>query len=158
MHQTLKLVHIFGLIIFLGSIFTFILISVLGKSAGLELVAYGRKIISTGTYTLTLVGMWMIAISGICMGYKGCNAKKRFLQIKLLLAALIMLNAYLFIVPAMNTATELATKSLLLGKLIPEYSGAYLRESIFGALNIILVTAAAVVGVWKIGGESLISE
>lgn len=154
MLRGLKLAHFGGLVIFLGSILTFIVISSLIEGASLENIAFGRKIISTGTNILTLPGMWVLAITGVWMGYKRYGLKQRFFQIKLLLVSLVVLNAYFFILPAVNSATEIAVQSLAQGRLLPEYKAAYMRESIFGAVNVLLTIAAAVVGVWKVGVKS----
>lgn len=154
MLRGLKLAHFAGLVIFLGSILTFIVISTLIEGANLENIAFGRKIISTGTHALTLPGMWVLAITGVWMGYKRYGVKQRFFQLKLLLITLVIMNAYFFIVPAVTAATEIATRSLAQGQLLPEYQAAYRQESIFGAVNVLLTVAAAVVGVWKMGAKS----
>jgi hypothetical protein len=154
MLRGLKLAHFGGLAIFLGSILTFIVISALIENASLENIAFGRKIISTGTSVLTLPGMWVLAISGIWMGYQRYGFKQRFFQIKVLLISLVILNAYFFVVPAVNTATEIAIRSLAEGQLLSGYKAAYMRESMFGAVNVLLTVTAAVVGVWKIGTKN----
>jgi hypothetical protein len=151
MHRGLKLAHFGGLVIFLGSILTFIVISTLIEGANLERIAFGRKIISTGTTVLTLPGIWVLAITGIWMGYKRYGLKQRLFQLKLLLIALIIVNAYFFVMPAVTSATDIATRSLAQGQLLPEYKTAYMQESIFGAINILLSVTAAIIGVWKIG-------
>jgi hypothetical protein len=154
MHQGLKLAHFGGLVVFLGSILTFIVISALIEGASLENVVFGRKIISTGTNVLTLPGMWVLAITGVWMGYKRYGVKQRFFQIKLLLIALVVINAYFFVVPAVSSATEIAGRSLAQGQLLPDYKAAYIQESIFGAVNVLLTIAAAAIGVWKNGAQS----
>jgi len=154
MLRGLKLAHFGGLAIFLGSILTFIVISALIENASLENIAFGRKIISTDTSVLTLPGMWVLAISGIWMGYQRYGFKQRFFQIKVLLISLVILNAYFFVVPAVNTATEIAIRSLAEGQLLSGYKAAYMRESMLGAVNVLLTVTAAVVGVWKIGTKN----
>ncbi len=98
--------------------------------------------------------MWVLAITGAWMGYKRYGLRQRFVQLKLLLITLVVLNAHFFIAPAVNSATDLAVRSLAQGQLHPEYKAAYMRESIFGALNVLLTVAAAVVGVWRVGAKS----
>ncbi len=154
MFRGLKLVHFGGLVIFLGSILTFIVISALLEGASLENIAFGRKVISTGTNVLILPGIWVLAVTGIWMGYKRYGLKRRFFQIKLLLLTLVVINAYVFVVPAVTSATEIAVRSVAQGQLLPQYKDAYMQESIFGAVNVLLTMAAAVVGVWKIGTKS----
>ena len=153
MHKGLKLAHILGIVIFLGSIFTFITISALIESASLENIAFGRKIISNGTNILTLPGIWILAITGTLMGYKRYGLRHRFFQIKLTLITLILINAYFFIVPAVSSATEIAIRSISAGQLLPEYNDAYMKESLFGAANVILAILSAIVGTWKLSGN-----
>lgn len=154
MIRGLKLAHFGGLVIFLGSILTFIVISALIEGASLENIAFGRKIISAGTNVLTLPGMWVLAITGVWMGYKRYGLKQRFFQLKLLLITLVVINAHFFIVPAVDSATELSVRSLAQGQLLPAYKTAYMQESIFGALNVVLTIAAAIIGVWRVGAKS----
>ncbi|OGP68853.1 MAG: hypothetical protein A2W27_00070 [Deltaproteobacteria bacterium RBG_16_44_11] len=154
MLRGLKLAHVGGLVMFLGSILTFIVISTLIEGASLENIAFGRKIISAGTNVLTLPGMWVLAITGVLMGYKRYGLKQRFFQLKLLLIMLVIINGYFFVVPLVTAATEIAVRSLAQGQLLPEYKTAYMRESIFGTVNILIIVAAAVIGVWKVGATS----
>ena len=130
------------------------MISALIEGASLENIAFGRKIISTGTNVLTLPGMWVLAVTGVWMGYRRYGVKQRFFQIKLLLMTLVVANAHFIIAPAVASATELAARSLAQGQLLPAYQAAYMQESIFGAINVLLTLTAAVVGVWKVGARS----
>lgn len=154
MLRGLKLVHFGGLVIFLGSILTFIVVSSLIEGASLENIAFGRQIISTGTNVLTLPGMWVLAVTGFWMGYRRYGLKQRYFQLKLLLISLIVINAHFFVVPAVNAATELAAQSLSQDLLSPEYKSAYMQESLFGAINVLLTIVAASIGVWRVGVKS----
>lgn len=151
MARGLKLIHLLGLVLALGSIFTFIVVSSLTRGASLENLTFGRQIISAGTVALTLPGMGLLAVTGGLLAYRQYGFGLRFSQLKLLLMVLVILNAFCFILPAEEAATELARQSLAQGLLSPEYEAAYIRESIFGAANVAFIIAAAVVGVWKIG-------
>ena len=151
MLRGLKLAHLGGLAMVLGSISTFIVISALIEGASLENIAFGRKIISTGTSVLTLPGMCVLAITGLWMGYKRYGLKQRFFQLKLLLVTLAVANGYFFVLPLVTLATKMAARSLAQGQLLPEYKTMYIHESTFGTVNILIIVAAAVMGVWKIG-------
>jgi hypothetical protein len=151
MFRGLKLVHFAGLAFVLGSISTFIVISVLIKGASLENIAFGRRIISTGTQVLTIPGIWVLAITGVLMGYKRYGLKQRYFQLKLLFAAIVLINGYLLVIPAVNLATELSARSLAQGQLLQTYRSMYVRESIVGTINIMLIFTAAVIAVWRTG-------
>jgi hypothetical protein len=134
-----------------GSISTFIVISTLIEGASIEKIAFGRKIISTGTNQLTIPGIWALAITGTCMGYKRYGLKQRFFQLKLLLIALAFINGYFFVLPLVTSATEIAARSLAQGQLLTEYKAAYREESTFGTVNVLIIVAETVIGVWKVG-------
>lgn len=158
MQRILKLLHLIGLTIFLGSIITFVVISNLIEGASLENILFGRDIISTGTYVLTIPAMWLIAVTGIWMGYKKYGIKNRFFQLKFFLILLIVLNAHFFVAPAVTLATDLAAQSYKQGKLFSSYYDAYMKESLFGAINVLLTITAAVIGVWRIGTKLTINK
>lgn len=153
MMRIMKLVHLFGLTLFLGSIITFVSISILTKDASVTDIAFGRQIISNGTTILTLPGIWLLAISGIWNGLKRYGLRNRYVQIKLLLIFIIIFNAYLFVVPAATEATKLAIQSISHGQLYSEFANAYLKESIMGGINVILGVVASIIGVWETTGK-----
>ncbi len=68
--RVLRLAHLLGLVVFLGSIVTFVVISALAQGAGLQERAFGRKVISVGTRVLTLPGLWVLVLTGVWMGCK----------------------------------------------------------------------------------------
>ncbi len=143
-----RLAHVIGLVLTLGSISTFLVVSSVIDGAGVEGIALGRRIISAGTNALTIPGMCLLAAGGIGMGLLRYGARHRFFQLKLLLLVLIAVNGAVFVAPSVSAATELAVRSAAQGKLLVEYGPAYLRESIFGAVNVVLILVATVVGVF----------
>ncbi|HVN49380.1 MAG TPA: hypothetical protein VMU30_11245 [Bacteroidota bacterium] len=76
MLRGLKIVHFCGLVLSLGSIFTFIVISALLEGASLENIVFGRKIISTGTNVLTVPGILVLAITGVLDGIQALWLEK----------------------------------------------------------------------------------
>ena len=154
MLRALKLAHIIGLVMVLGSIATFVVISVLTGDASLENLAFGRRIISVGTNVLTIPCIGVLAVTGIWMGWQRCGIRDRFFQIKSLLIALVAANGVLFVAPSVTSATEIAIRSLAQGRLLLEYKAAYMQETVFGTVNVLLILVAAIVGVWRIGATS----
>jgi len=149
--RLLRLGHFAGLILFLGSIFSFILITNLAQNEPLSDLAFARRIISAGTTHLTLPGLWLLAVTGLGLGLLKYGAGSRFFRIKLLLTALIVINAHLFVAPAVNRASSIAMESLAAGHLGSAYSSAFKREEMFGVTNVLLALATAVVAVWRLG-------
>ena len=151
MFRLAKLAHFIGLAAFLGSILVFIVISNVSSNASLAELVTARKMISAGTDALTLPGMWLVAITGVWMGWRRHGFGQRFVQFKMALMVLMLLNAHLVVSPAVHGALDAATLSLAQGSLLPQYAAAYRQESIFGALNVVLILAAAVIGTWRMG-------
>lgn len=149
MSRFLKMAHILGLVLFLGSIFTFIVASGVIRGADVLSISVGRRIISSGTDLLTVPALLLVVISGAWMAWVGGGFASRFVRIKLAIGVLLLLNAVVFVVPAVHLATELAVQSVSSGQLLPGFSAAYMQEEIAGALNILLGIGALAVGVWK---------
>ena len=139
MKTSLKIIHILSLILFLGSIFTYILISAMIENALLSDLAFGRSIISRGTSLLTLPALWMVLITGILMRKE---AGISFFKTKLVTGILILANAHIFVAGAVALATSLALDAETNGVLSTKYHQAYLKESVFGAMNILLAMFA----------------
>lgn len=148
MSKVLKVFHYIGLVMFLGSIFTYMLISALATDGSLTNLVFARRIIWSGSIFLTLPGMWLILISGIFMTVRDYGFfKHRWLNIKHIVIVVIILNAHLIIAPAVGEALRHAQESLAKEEMLPAYYAAYLRESVFGAVNVILTVVSMVVAV-----------
>jgi hypothetical protein len=150
MVKILKFLHVLGIVLFLGSIITFIIVSSRIEGASLENTLFGRQIISAGSAALTLPGLWLIGISGILMAAIKYGFKVNFLRLKGVIFILILINAYLFVLPNVSHATELAASSLKSGLLDEGYREAYLQESITGGINVLLSFAATFIAIWNV--------
>ena len=146
----LKTAHILSLVLFLGSIFTYILISTMIENADVSDLAFGRSIISRGTAVLTLPALWVLVLSGVIMGING-EKGSLFFKIKLAAGILLLINAHVFVAAAVTSATSLALDAKLSGQLSPQYYTAYMKESAFGAVNVLLALSALVFTIRKKG-------
>jgi len=145
--RLLKVIHLISLAVFIGSIITYIFISAMIENASINEINAGRKIIAEGTGGLTMPALWLMILTGIISGLKKFGFRSRFFQIKTASAAALLINAYLFIIPAVTEATEIALQS---AEILPvEYYTAYMKESVFGAVNIMITLTAIILAVWK---------
>jgi hypothetical protein len=122
------------------------MISALMQDASLPELAFGRRVISEGIASFTVPGMWLLLITGGLAALR--RGAARFIRAKTVIMAAILVNAYFFVIPAADTATEFAEQALASGVLSSEYGAAYLRESLFGAANVLGAVVASVLGVW----------
>ena len=140
MKSVIKFIHLLGIILFLGSIFTFILVSALVQDKPLSDLAFGRQVIAAGMKMLTLPALWIILLSGILLG-KG-KWQGKYFQVKLALGLVILLNAHFVIADAVLHASRLAAGASVTGVLSPDYLLAYTKESVMGAVNVLLALFA----------------
>jgi len=140
MKSVIKFIHLLGIILFLGSIFTFILVSALVQDKPLSDLAFGRQVIAAGMKMLTLPALWIIVLSGILLG-KG-KWQGKYFQVKLALGLVILLNAHFVIADAVLHASRLAAGASVTGVLSPDYLLAYTKESVMGAVNVLLALFA----------------
>lgn len=151
LRNSLKVLHILGLVFFLGSIITFIIASELSNESDLVGLVFARELISTGTLIITIPGMWLVIVTGIGMAIISARLKQTWVRIKFVVSIIIALNAHAFIMNAVTEATLLANKSLLKGVIHIDYLQAYTEESIFGAINVLLILSLIIVAVFKPG-------
>jgi hypothetical protein len=148
MRTSLRLLHLIGLVLFLGSILTFIVASSVPATGDVTSLVVARRVISAGTNVLTLPGLGLLIATGIGLMWRRLRLRDhRWLQVMALAAGLIALNGFLFVLPAVRRATALAEESLALGTVSAAYTRAYVAESSAGSVNVILGLAAMVAGV-----------
>ena len=137
MQRLLVFFRSIGSVLFLGTIITYAMISGLMTDQSIESIAFGRTIVSTGSMYLTQSGMWLMAAAGALLCIIEGGFRKTMNKVQLVVYGLIVLNTYLFILPAAASATTIAAQSIPGGQLLPEYNAAYMTESISGAVNVI---------------------
>jgi heme/copper-type cytochrome/quinol oxidase subunit 3 len=148
MRKTLRFVHLIGLVLFLGSILTFIVASSVPATGDVASLVVARRVISAGTNVLTLPGLGLLIASGIGLTWGRLRLRDhRWLQVMALAAALIALNGLLFVLPAVRSASALIEESRSFGILTEAYTRAYVAESTAGGVNVILGLVAMVAGV-----------
>ena len=154
MKQVMRFVHILGLVLFLGSILTFLVASSVGADGGVADLAVARRVISTGTSHLSLPGLALLIAAGVALVVTGSGMlKKWWVRVMAIAAAGIVANGFLVVLPAVHSATQLAEASVAAGHLVAGYHQAYVRESSAGDVNIALGFVAMLAGVWGAGAS-----
>jgi hypothetical protein len=148
MRQTLRFIHLIGLVLFLGSILTFVVASSVPAAGDVASLVVARRVISTGTNALTLPGLGLLVATGAGLGWGQLRLRDhRWLQVMVLAAGLIAVNGSLFVLPAVRSASALAEEARALGTVTEAYTRAYVRESSAGSVNVILGLVALIAGV-----------
>lgn len=155
MPKAARFLHHLGLVLFLGSIFTFAVASGVPRSGDLAGLLVARKIISAGTTFLTLPGLALLLVSGLTLAAvdRG-KLKELWVRVMLVAAILVLGNAALVVLPAVASTTSLAVSSVQAGHLVEGYHSAYVTESVAGGINILLALVAVAAGVWRFGAGS----
>jgi len=131
MKQVMRFVHILGLVLFLGSILTFLVASSVGADGGVADLAVARRVISTGTSHLSLPGLALLIAAGVALVVTGSGMlKKWWVRVMAIAAAGIVANGFLVVLPAVHSATQLAEASVAAGHLVAGYHQAYVRSRV----------------------------
>jgi hypothetical protein len=145
--RTAKAVHIIGLALFLGSILGHAIMSVVpGSGSEAQTTLVLRQGIEAATLYLTLPGLTLLVVSGLVLTLRGKFGfgRVRWLTVHQLLALAIVVNAVFVLLPT-GDALLAAAESWARGGTAAEFQSTAVRESVAGAVNIVLAVAAVFV-------------
>lgn len=158
MDRAIKFLHLIGMTMFLGSIAVFISITGLSKTVTLQEIAFGRAIISTATYYITVPGLWIAIATGVFMAFRRSAFKDKWIKLKIALSILIIINTHLWILHAIEGALATAKASVTYGSLMNEFTFFALTESVAGGANLILALVVSIAGIFKFGRRPALIE
>jgi len=147
-----KVLHLSGLIMFIGGIVSSIAMNhVTLKSEDAALVYHQRLFVSEITSVLTIPGMWILIISGGLMAFAERSRLfgHRWLIAKLLLASAVVINGAFILTPLVDQVTALAEQSSSQGHLLRSYVTLKAEEDLYGTLNFIMLIAAFFLAILK---------
>jgi predicted integral membrane protein DUF2269 len=140
MRKLMKLLHYIGLIIFLGSILSYILISALAKGSTPANLVFALQVINAGVKFLTVPELLVVIVTGVILTVTHYGFfRARWLNIKHTLIVIIAVNTFVFILLAETDALRLAQASLDKGTLLPEYVAASTRSALAGGIMVAAV-------------------
>lgn len=152
MYKMAKALHFVGLAMFLGSILGHIAIGfVPGARDQAEAMLFGRQAIEIATWSLTVPGLALLAVTGLFMIVRGRLGfwRRQWLATHQIIGVLILLNAALILVPVGDDLVDAASKIVQGSGSIEAFAALAGRERVFGATNVILALAAIFVAVLK---------
>ncbi len=152
MIRLLKTCHLLGLTLFLGSILGHIVAGVAAGPPGTASFLYAREHIALATQYLTLPGLALALVSGAGMAAVSRLSPLRhhWLAAKIALTLVVLANSTLFVASA--GARALAGAMALSkgdGGAMADILAALRVEQIAGAVNILLIVAIVLLGVFK---------
>ena len=137
----LKLLHILGVILFVGNIITAALWKTRADASGdLRAIAYAQRGVLFADYVFTVPGATLILITGLSMAYlSGRNIfQTGWLFTALVLLIVTVLIWLLELFPSQRQLIRLADEAVRTGQLDPVFKGITLRWTIFGILATLL--------------------
>jgi hypothetical protein len=148
MYRALKIAHLLGLALFLGSIFSHVVAAALGGAPGSPGFLPAREEIDAATRALTLPGLGLAALSGLGMALVAPGLRRqRWLWLHAALAGLVVVSSLALVAPAGRQALAGAEAFAAGGAGAAELAGALALERVAGAINIALAIALLAVGV-----------
>jgi hypothetical protein len=124
-----------GTALFLGSIATYCVVSTLAQHSGLNDLVFARRVVRSATLVLTVPGLWLAVLAQLLPPALKGNSLR---LVPLGVAVVLLTLTHALIVPATKRCLALARESLAINRLVPAYHGAYLRETIPGAVNLVI--------------------
>ncbi len=156
MRNLSKVLHLIGLVMFMGSILSFIAMnSFVGASTDAVLISHQRQFVSTITWALTIPGMWILVIAGCLTALSGkyVLTEHRWLAGKLVLAVLILINATFFISTLVGQVTGIAEQSAIQGQLLSTYMPLKAKEDMYGIANFLMILVSILLAIYKPGSK-----
>jgi len=138
----LKVIHLLGLAIFVGSIFGHILLGHLGDPVtdirGFSTLMQAKYM---NVIVLTTLGLLLLVISGVMLvlGRAISPLKQRWMMVKILLVCLIAFNGIFILTPLSSSMAEIAQSMVSSGKFSESFMALKQREDLFGALNMLMI-------------------
>lgn len=152
LYKSFKMLHLVGIVMFLGSIFGHVATSVLGGPPGgsPEFVA-ARENISALTRALTLPGLGLAVIAGLAMALiaRLDPLRVRWLGLHGALGLVIVMLTATIVVPAGRHLREAALSARAGAPSLPAIQNDLLLENVFGSVNIALALIAMAVTIWR---------
>ena len=152
MYKSLKVLHIIGMALLLGSIFAHIAAGrVPGAGTEPAAMVFARQTIDVATRSVTLPGLALAIVSGILMVLLGPAGvlKRRWQLAHMALAAIVVAVTFIVMIPAgreiLATALAIAAGS----KPADAFSAVALPEHIWGGVNILLILIVVAIGAIK---------
>ncbi|MCK5125586.1 MAG: enoyl-CoA hydratase [candidate division Zixibacteria bacterium] len=148
MKKVLDFVQEVGTIMYVGGILSHIVIgNVLGTSdASTVYNIYVYKELSA--YILILPGLGLKIISDIVLFFQ-LRPKPNWLKIKLVMVAILSVNAFVFLVPMMPDLVQLARDSIPFGKVSQAFIEKEHTELLVGVSNILPLLSELILGSFK---------
>jgi len=152
MYRILKVCHLIGLTLFLGSILGHLATSVAAGEPGTAGFLYAREQIAFATRVLTLPGLFLAIASGIALARVSRQSplRVRWLAAKVALTVAIAINSIAFVAPAgarvlAGTVALSHGEPVALAQIVADHN----TETIAGAANIVMILAIVLLGVIK---------
>lgn len=149
--RLLIVVHLAGLGLVLGSIFSHIVASALGGTpGGSPAFLAARRQILWASRAVTMPGLWLALAAEAALAFLARPLQTWMLADGALGAAVLLLGL-LFVMPAVKAAlTEAVAVSEGRGN-AAKVAGIYRRESAVGAVNVLLILAMLALAAWQPG-------
>lgn len=138
-----------GFILFLGSLFSFIVLNIISEEPTVVSTYWQRLFVEKMTKTITIPGLALIVIGVFLFLKKEHPFSKRWMIIVQVLLALLIINTSVFVVPIVNTVNDLALEQLNSNVFLEEYTKLKMKEDMFGAVNILMTTGLLLIIIFR---------
>ncbi len=154
MKKALDFVQEIGTIMYVGGILSHIVIGAVMASDDAVTMSHIYQYKLMSAYILILPGLALKIVSDILL-YMHFQIKPNWLKVKLLMTAILAINAFVFLVPMMPELLELAKASIPKGVVSQAFKDKEHAEALVGMSNVIPLLTEIIMGAFrpKLGRE-----
>lgn len=151
MARFLKLLHFVGLALFVGSIFSHVVASVLGGTPGgsAEFIAARRQIL-LASQVVTMPGLGLAVASGLLMVLLA-RRRQRWMWLHGALGLAVLALALIVVMPTVGAIMDGALAVAGGGGDVAAVAARYQVESVVGGLNVLLALGMMTLAIWRPG-------
>ncbi len=149
MASFLKLLHLLGLALFLGSIVCHVVASTLGGTpgGGAEFIAARRQILLASQW-VTMPGLGLAVVTGLIMVVR-TRRRPRWMLVHGALAWLVVTLALIVVIPTVSAVLDGALAIARGSGDVAAVAAGYQLESAVGVANILLALAIMTLAIWR---------
>lgn len=148
LRKLLNFIQEIGTIMYVGGILSHIVIGIIFQGAEPSTIFDIYTYKEQSAYILILPGLAIKILSDLIL-YFTYKEKPNWLKLKMLMMAILAVNAFIFLVPMMPELVQLAKESIPTGELSQEFLSKEHTEQLVGQANVIPLLLELVLGSFK---------
>lgn len=148
--RLLYLILSIGFILFLGSLFSFIVLNIIGEEPTVTSAYWKRLFVAKMTNTITIPGLILIVIGVLWVMIKDHPFLKRWAIAAQVLLALLTINTAFVVIPTVYAVNDLSLQQLCGNTFLDNYVILKTKEDMLGAFNMLMAIGLFLIVIFQV--------